>query len=126
MRLWLVSFLILFFGAEGLQWFGQLHWFSGVEFSVPVVVIGGIGLAIASNYRLVQSLGLLPETHPTPKNNPFPTRRSTPTIDPAPTQTVQSPSVGSQTQRQEKSISFTIHKPKPISFTIQPSQRPKK
>lgn len=51
MQLWLVCFLLLFFGAEGLQWLGQMPGLGAVDLSVPGMVLGGIGLAIASNYR---------------------------------------------------------------------------
>ncbi len=51
MNLWLVCFFILFFGAETAQWLGQLPWLGSMELSLPLTVVGGIGLAIASNYR---------------------------------------------------------------------------
>lgn len=51
MKLWLVCFLILFFGAEAFQWLGEVPWVSSVELSLPLTVLGGIGLAIASNHR---------------------------------------------------------------------------
>jgi predicted lipid-binding transport protein (Tim44 family) len=49
MNFWLVCFLIFFFGAEGLQWLGQLSWLSSVDLFHPLVIVAGLGLAIASN-----------------------------------------------------------------------------
>jgi hypothetical protein len=42
MQLWLVCCLVLFAVAEGWQGWGQ------IDLSLPLVLIGGIGLAIAS------------------------------------------------------------------------------
>lgn len=124
MKLWLVSFLILFFGAEAVQWVLQFHWFSGVELSLPVVVMGGIGLAIVSNYRQFQALGLLPEIFPNPEL-PSPTEPSTTTstsreaTPPQPTETPAAATTNSS--KKENSISFEICKPKPVSFEIRKS-----
>jgi hypothetical protein len=49
MKLWLVCFLILFFAAEGLQWLGQLPGLGQANLSQPLVVVAGLGLALASN-----------------------------------------------------------------------------
>ncbi len=49
MKLWIVSFLLLFFAAESAQWLGQLPWLNGLELSMPLTILGGVGLAIASN-----------------------------------------------------------------------------
>lgn len=122
MKLWLVSFLILFFGAEAVQWVLQFHWFSEVELSLPVVVMGGIGLAIASNYRQFQALGLLPEFFPHPEL-PSPREPST-TISTEATlsQPVETPAAATTNSRtKENSISFEIRKPKPVSFEIRKS-----
>ena len=122
MKLWLVSFLILFFGAEAVQWVLQFHWFSGVELSLPVVVMGGIGLAIASNYRQFQALGLLPEFFPNPEL-PSPTEPATTTSREAtPPQPAETPAAAATDSRtKEDSISFEIRKPKPVSFEIRRS-----
>jgi hypothetical protein len=125
MKLWLVSFLILFFGAEAVQWVLQFHWFSGVELSLPVVVMGGIGLAIASNYRQFQALGLLPEIFPN-RELPSTPKPSAPTSTestlPQPVETPAAATTNSRTT--ENSISFEIRKPKPVSFEIKKSRNP--
>jgi hypothetical protein len=115
MKLWLVSFLILFVGAEGIQWFVHLHWFSGVELSVPAIAIGGIGLAVVSNYRQLQALGLLPEFFPPsdldPSGNPQAAPLSPPAVNPG-------PPAAAKDAGKKQSISFEIPKPKPVSFEI--------
>jgi hypothetical protein len=126
MKLWLVSFLILFFGAEAAQWFAHLHWFSGVELSLPAVVIGGIGLAIASNYRQFQALGLLPDyfsesEQPSPEDAPRSTNLRASTL----LRSVETPSTKATVLRKkENSISFEIRKPKSVSFEINKSRQP--
>lgn len=102
MKLWVVCFLILFFGAEAAQWLGQLPWLSSVELSLPLTVAGGIGLAIASNYvalfgRHWPSLGANaaePDSLPPPPAQPTGTLAAPP-----------------QTIRKGDSISFEIKKP---------------
>lgn len=101
MKLWLVCFFILFFGAEAIQWFGHLPWVSNIELSLPLTIVGGIGLAIASNYRNWPTLGPTPaesKVHPLP--NPTP---PSPTI----TTRVNDPEVS----RKVDTISFEIKKP---------------
>jgi hypothetical protein len=119
MKLWLVSFLILFFGAEAIQWVLQFHWFSGVELSLPVVIIGGIGLAIASNYRQFQALGLLPEIFPASDMPVSQDRSPEPLPESKPPQvTTSQPAVVAASRKKEHSISFKVSKPKPVSFEI--------
>lgn len=89
MRLWLVCFITLFGAAELAQWLGQFRllgqgW-GQTEFSLPILVIGGVSLAIASNYhrlpglmelplpglrRQAKPLGRAPASPPTPTQNP--------------------------------------------------------
>ncbi|MEO1068280.1 MAG: hypothetical protein AAFW95_04070, partial [Cyanobacteria bacterium J06638_6] len=40
-------------GSEATQWLGQIPWLNSVELSLPMAIVGGIGLAIASNYALL-------------------------------------------------------------------------
>ncbi|HZG39511.1 MAG TPA: hypothetical protein VEZ50_12585 [Nodosilinea sp.] len=101
MKLWLVCFLILFFGAEAVQWLGHLPWVSSAELSLPLTIAGGIGLAIASNYRHWPSLGATP-TQPEPSPLPNPTPAPSPTVEP-PAQPPQA--------RKGDTISFEIKKP---------------
>ncbi|HEY9879958.1 MAG TPA: hypothetical protein V6D29_16000 [Leptolyngbyaceae cyanobacterium] len=105
MNLWLVCFFLLFLGAEGLQWIGQVSGLSEVDLSWPIIVLGGVGLAIASNYRLpnqttplkVQDSDL--PTFPTVSTQPLPTSTQPPiqVIDRA---------------KAKPSISFEIPKPR--------------
>lgn len=123
MKLWLVSFLILFFGAEGLQWFARLHWFSRVELSVPAVVIGGIGLALVSNYRQLQALGLLPQSLAKPDFAPHPEPTAAVMAPPPLTALEETQPAIPQAPPKEKSISFTVRTPKPLSFEIRRSSQ---
>lgn len=107
MKLWLVCFLILFFGAEAVQWFGHLPWVSSVELSLPLTVAGGIGLAIASNY-----VALFGRNWPT--FSPLPTKAAEPPLpSPAapPTLTVTASVKSSKASRKADTISFEIKKP---------------
>lgn len=74
MKLWLVCFFILFFGAEAAQWLGALPWPSGAQLSLPLTVAGGIGLAIASNYSTIFGRSSSPAGSPAaePKTTPLP------------------------------------------------------
>ena len=124
MKLWLVSFLILFSGAEAIQWFAHLQWFGGVELSLPAVVMGGIGLAIASNYRQLQALGWLPETSSTPEISAPEETSAVAATESQMACPMDSTAVRSGAGRQqEASISFEIHKPRPISFEIRQSRK---
>ncbi len=44
MKVWLVSFFVLFAGAE------LFKWFQGVSVPLPIYVLGGAFLAVASNH----------------------------------------------------------------------------
>lgn len=103
MKLWLVCFLILFFGAEAAQWLGQLPWVGSAELSLPLTVVGGIGLAIASNYRSWATFST-PPAKPETAIKPVP---------PPPTSTtVTAPLPSSQASRKGDTISFEIKKPR--------------
>ena len=56
MKLWVVCFVILFGSFELFQWICQFSWFSNAQLSLPVAVVGGIALAIASNYERMAGL----------------------------------------------------------------------
>ncbi|NMF84383.1 hypothetical protein [Nodosilinea sp. P-1105] len=97
MKLWFVCFCLLFFTVEGLQWLGQVHWFSGVDLGIPWAIAGGVGLAIASNRAYWKTLNL-PTPPPTSPQPDVPTPG--PPAAPSPPQTTQ-----------PSSISFEIKKP---------------
>ncbi len=105
MKLWLVCFLLLFGVAETAQWFGQLAWFDSVDLSLPLTIVGGVGLAIASNYAT-----LFGRSWPgaiTPKPAPPPQ----PSTMPPPSPTVAAPAKTTQASRKGDTISFEIKKP---------------
>ena len=56
MKLWVVCFVILFGSFEFYQWIRQVTWFAEFQISLPLSVVGGIVLAIASNYDLMSGL----------------------------------------------------------------------
>lgn len=104
MKLWLVCFLLLFGVAETAQWLGQLTWFDSVELSLPLTVVGGVGLAIASNYATLfgrsQPSAIAPKPAPPLPNTP-----------PLPIPPVAAPSQATQPSRKGDTISFEIKKP---------------
>ncbi len=103
MKLWLVCFLILFFGAEAVQWFGQLPWVSGVELSLPLTVVGGIGLAIASNRGALFGRNWPTFGPPPAKSADLPL--------PSPTPPVVAPVKPAKASHKADTISFEIKKP---------------
>jgi hypothetical protein len=50
MRVWLISFLLLFGAAEVFQWLRQM------SLPMPIFILGGAFLAIASNYDKLSNL----------------------------------------------------------------------
>ena len=103
MKLWLVCFFILFFGAEAVQWFGHLPWVSSVELSLPLTIVGGIALAIASNYRNWPTFGRPPAQ---PKAPPSPN----PTL-PLPSPKIATPVKAEKVSCKADTISFEIKRP---------------
>jgi hypothetical protein len=115
MKFWLVCVVLLFLGSEATQWLGQIPWLTSVELSLPMTIVGGIGLAIASNYALLSgrhrpglgtavsresSTAIAPQTAPPAQSgNALPT---TPSINPSP----QPAAIATKTE----SISFEIKK----------------
>ncbi|MEA5449107.1 hypothetical protein VB780_11050 [Leptolyngbya sp. CCNP1308] len=107
MKLWLVCFLILFFGAEAAQWLGHLPWVSSVELSLPLTIAGGIGLAIASNY-----VALFGRNWPTFSSLPTKSADpSWPSPTAPPTPAVVAPIKSAKASRKADTISFEIKKP---------------
>ncbi|WP_008308984.1 hypothetical protein [Leptolyngbya sp. PCC 6406] len=51
MRLWLLCCGVIFAGAQGYDWLSHQGWFTHPDLGLPWLVLGGLGLAIASNYR---------------------------------------------------------------------------
>ncbi len=95
MRVWITCFIVLFGGVELLQWFQQF------SLPLPVFIVGGAFLAIASNYE---------------KLSPLPFRlgneESKLPTDESPTMTAVQPAVQMPTvKRSDRAISFEIRKP---------------
>ncbi|MEO0350428.1 MAG: hypothetical protein AAF282_10325 [Cyanobacteria bacterium P01_A01_bin.15] len=91
MRFGAVCIVCLFLGIELFNWVSGLHWLA--EFSRPLAILGGLGLAIASHPTSIPSSRQSSETLPEP--SPSPSEPSPPpAADPPP----------------EPTISFTIHK----------------
>lgn len=55
MRVWIVCFILLFGGAELLQWIQQF------SLPLPIFILGGAFLAIMSNYRNLTHLPFHPD-----------------------------------------------------------------
>ena len=91
MRFGAVCIVCLFLGIELFNWVSGLHWLA--EFSRPLAILGGLGLAIAS--------------HPTPDPLSHQSSEPLPKTNHAPIETAPSPAVEPPP---EPTISFTIHK----------------
>ncbi|MEM9980095.1 MAG: hypothetical protein AAF808_20925 [Cyanobacteria bacterium P01_D01_bin.2] len=89
MRFGAVCIVCLFIGIELFNWVSGFHWLA--EFSRPLAILGGLGLAIAS--------------HPTPA--PVSHQSSEPMPDCSPSEPSPPPAVDLPP---ESTISFTIHK----------------
>lgn len=84
MQLWIVTVVILF--ALSQLW----DWLNNTEFSLPVMALAGLGLAIASNYDKRSSFPFWPAASNTNPSVPSPTivTVSTPTLTPNSAQAV--------------------------------------
>ncbi|WP_421658057.1 hypothetical protein [Leptothermofonsia sp. ETS-13] len=99
MKVWITCFVALFGAAELLQWFQQF------SLPLPVFVVGGVFLAIASNYDKLPNFPFhSDDDEPEVLQNPYPPAQLTQSSQPA-SQPVSSP------KRWERSVSFEIRKP---------------
>jgi hypothetical protein len=55
MNLWLLCCVLLFITSQGYSWLSQQAWFVMPELALPWILLGGTGLAIASNRHLLHS-----------------------------------------------------------------------
>jgi hypothetical protein len=95
MKVWITCFVALFGAAELLQWFQQF------SLPLPVFVVGGVFLAIASNYDKLPNLPFhADDEEPEMLQNPSDPIQLTQTSQPA-----------SPSKRVERSVSFEIRKP---------------
>lgn len=56
MRLWLVCCVLLFMTAQGYDWVSHHGWLHLQAVPLPWMILGGVGLAIASNRSTIQHL----------------------------------------------------------------------
>lgn len=98
MRVWLVCFLVLFGSAEFLQWLSKF------SLPLPVFILGGVFLAVISNYDKLPVLKQSLEGEP---DDSLPPGQSAPVN--VQSTSAQLPNLQSNPPRQ--SISFTIRKP---------------
>ncbi len=87
MQLWIATVVVLF--ALSQLW----EWLNNTEFSVPVLALAGLGLAIASNYDKRQSFPFWPAASNSNRAIPSPNlvTVSTPTLTPHSAQAVALP-----------------------------------
>ncbi len=98
MRIWIVCFLVLFGSAEVLEWAQQF------SLPMPIFVLGGAFLAIASNYSKLTYLPFHPDHD---SLEPVADPAAAPTVPPAPA----TPAPQSQASQKSTPISFEISKP---------------
>jgi hypothetical protein len=106
MALWLLCCILLFITSRGYDWLSHQSWFATPELSLPWLVLGGLGLAIASNYSVWQSL-----TAPEPPSSAIDDRYApaagvaSPTVTNAP---AVSPPLPPSSAKRSASISFEV------------------
>lgn len=102
MKVWITCFIVLFGAAELLQWFEQF------TLPMPIFMLGGFFLAVASNYDKLRDMPFhldYEARSPQPKSTePI---KATPTPQSLPLQ----PDPFTQLVQPSKPISFTIRKP---------------
>jgi hypothetical protein len=107
MRLWLLCCALLFAATQGYEWIQHQAWFVAPELFSPWVVLGGVGLAIASNRFARSSDSRQPRQQGS---------QATPSLTPpSPWEASQTTTVTSttpKTPRPRSTISFEIAKPK--------------
>ena len=97
MRAWAVSIVYIYVGIQLFNWVTGLHWLS--EFTWPLTIVSGLGLAIAS-----QPLPSAPKVASPADETSTPAPH-----EPASTPAV-TPPTGTVSNASEPSISFTIRK----------------
>jgi hypothetical protein len=51
MNLWFLCCVLVFIASQGYGWLNQQSWFVESDLALPWIMLGGLGLAIASNYQ---------------------------------------------------------------------------
>lgn len=96
MKVWIVSFVLLFGAAEFLQWVRQF------SLPLPIFILGGAFLAIASNYDKLKDLPFHLDYEP-----PESAQKEVPAVPSATSQPVNP----TNKRTQARSISFEVRKP---------------
>ena len=106
MALWLLCCILLFITSRGVDWLSQQSWLATPELSLPWIVLGGLGLAIASNYSVWQSL-TGQETPPSALSDRYapPASIPPPTVTDAP---AAAPPLPPSSAKRSASISFEV------------------
>jgi hypothetical protein len=106
MKVWVTCFIVLFGVAELLQWLREF------SLPLPVFIVGGAFLAIASNYDKLRNLPFHPEHENLESAEPAKeTANASPAKQTTSPQSIQNQPPISPTTRMARSISYTIHKP---------------
>ncbi len=118
MALWLLCCVLLFITSRGYDWLSHQNWFLVPELSLPWIVLGGLGLAIASNDEARRWLKMAaqfdsPATHSLPKavsQGTFDPTAASVNSPPPPAEAIliRRSSPASPRATQETSISFKI------------------
>ncbi|MEM8611899.1 MAG: hypothetical protein AAGF93_07760 [Cyanobacteria bacterium P01_H01_bin.105] len=103
MRFWAVGVVCVYVGIGLFNWVTGLHWLA--EFSLPLSILGGFGLAIAS------TTAIPPEpTSTAPSSEAISIAESNTESTPLDKETKTAPLPPNPTPSNEPSISFTINK----------------
>jgi len=115
MSLWLLCCVLLFVTSRGYAWLSHQSWFLAPELSLPWLVLGGMGLAIASNRAALRAFAnrdAATKPLPSPSASPSPAQTaSAPATAPAPAPPSRPLTAAPSTQGRERgtprsSISF--------------------
>ncbi|MDB9528113.1 hypothetical protein PN498_19125 [Oscillatoria sp. CS-180] len=102
MHFWFLCCFLLFIVSQGYGWLSHQSWFAIHELGLPWVMLGGVGLAIASNYSTLS-----------------PTAKPKATLSPPPSRSSQKPDKPPQIISEEPPLLVTSAAQKPISISFE-------
>lgn len=112
MRFGLICFLVLFLSTEFVQWVTHLAWLGGsIDLSLPLALLGGGGLAIASRYK---------HSFVTPAQSVSPTPTEAVPAEAFPTETISTEAVLGKTAPTQLADPSEDSSKSSISFKINP------